>query len=149
MKKKVIKIPVETQIDINDNSVVWYPIIGYPGYECTIINGNMMIRSLKSPHAYPYGALLKINTDHFTYTLTNSNNQRIKITFLKISELLDKSSPRSTASPDIYKARNNRAFINPDAESKDGKIIDKPRDIRIDDQKLFFPKFNIPDNIEK
>lgn len=138
------QIPVESVININDPSYVWYPIKGFPGYEICENNYHVYIRSLKSSVAYPYGTLLRWSI-YNRFTLTNSNNQRVNIKAEDLMYLEDKSQPRSTITVDRFKARNNRIFINPDETTDEGTIVKKPRDIRMNGEKVFFPKFDIPD----
>lgn len=146
MKSEVI--PVESYLNIEDENIKWYKIKEFPGYEATILGSSLLVRSLKMPNVHPYGILVRFDNKN-RFELTNRNNQRVKIASEDIVKLMDKSRAISTKYPDVYKARNNRAFINPDASSDVGTITKKPRALKINNESVSMPSFDIPDKIFK
>lgn len=133
---------VESVFNLNDQSIKWYPLKKYISYEATCINNSLIfVRSFKSPHKYPYGILLKSNKKG-NYILTDKDNQRIELTPENIYNIMDKTNPRLTIEVEQFKARNNRAFINPSNDKEN--IVRNPKPIRKKqlEEKLSFPSFS-------
>lgn len=118
-------IPVENYIDPLSQSILWYYIPGFNGYE---ISNTGIIRSMKHFKKYPYGMLIKpkevsdpleLFTKSFidlTYELSNNHNERITIKRSELQQLAYNNTnqvqgyPRLTYVSDIG-SRNQRCFI--------------------------------------
>lgn len=132
----------EAVFNVYDSTPIWYDIPGFPGYQVSFLYGTY-VRSFKRYKVYPFGTLIKYNTTNNCYTLTNDNNQSIKLSIQEIHELVNdnKIIPVATNCV-ITKGRNNRMSIIPDANTSVGKIVSKPRELRKDGEKLSFADFS-------
>ena len=137
-------IPVEQVVDVNSPMIIWYRIPGFPGYE--ISTPMNYIRSFKSRKKYPYGTLVKWTKDG-TVTLTNNNNQRVKLRYEDIMKLVQNTKELPVATSDIQvKARNPMCTIDTNAIPEVGKVVAKPK-IQISEEYHFVNFDNIPDII--
>lgn len=84
---------IENVLDVNDESLLWYNIPGYNGYQVSNTN---IVRSMKHYKKYSYGILLKSNNG--LYQLSNSQNQRVTISLKEILELVN-NDERSKSYP--------------------------------------------------
>ena len=133
---------VEEVFNINDNSIIWYPLKNYTAYQATVINNSYVyIRSFKSPKQYPYGLLLKSNKNG-NYEITDKDNQRIVVSPSDVVSFMDKRSPYKTIEVEVFKARNKRAFINPSNQKEN--VVRNPVPIRVKQSsgELSFPDFS-------
>ena len=117
-------VPVEQVINPNDSTIKWFRIPGFPGYEICNLN---YVRSFKSRKKYPYGTLVKWDKNN-TITLTNSNNQRVKLTLTDIWCVV-KANPEITSYTweTQNTSRNQTACIDTEAISEVGKVVSKPK----------------------
>ena len=132
-------IPIEDVVDVNDESIWWFHIPNYNGYQ---VSTNGLVRSMKHFMSYPYGILIRPKKNRRggndpTYELTNNNNERTPIRLSQI-QYLAKTNPYNTPpcrtlSTDIS-SRNMRAFIK-------NKLEVQP----LDNTTTRFPKFTIID----
>lgn len=127
-------VPVEQVVNINDPTIIWYRIPGFPGYE--ICRSNYYVRSFKSRKKYPFGTLVKWNKDN-TITLTNRNNQRVKLTMEQIEQLLKENKPTSCKTIEVQNtSRNPLCGIDTNAETLVGTIVAKPKVQTSEDRKI-------------
>ena len=75
---------IEDVMDIYDDSLLWYNIPGYNGYQVSNTN---VVRSMKHYKKYRFGILLKSNNG--LYQLSNSQNQRVTISLKEILDLVN------------------------------------------------------------
>lgn len=102
--------PVERLVDINDFSVLWYDIPGYRGYQ--LCNKADLVRSLKHHKKYPYGLIIERKNNCFT--LSDSNNNRIKVNLDEIKKLVKENPDKKgyhTWQIDHF-SRNPREFVH-------------------------------------
>lgn len=136
-------IDVRDVIDINSSDIRWFRIPGFPGYEITYINNKAIaLRSFKQRHQHPFGNIVIPSKKGF-YTITNSNNQKVKIHSTELYDLADKSVSYLTSEVQNT-SRNPRCGINPDDLTPYGKVVQKPKPIN--NEQISFADFsNIPD----
>ena len=135
-------IPVEQVFYPYDNSIIWYPISGFPGYEATIHNELLYVRSLKQFKKFPVGDLIYPKNDK--YQLTNFNNQRANVSIQEIVDNMNKDDPRSTMQVESYKARNKRMGIMCVDSPNVGTVVKNPKPVRkLKDNTYFMPKFTV------
>lgn len=135
---------VETVFDINSDKPIWYDIPGFPGYQITydVMNDINYVRSFKQYKIHPYGVLIT-HANKTTWKLTNHNNQVVLVTSEELWELIRDYQVKPVPSyVTRTSGRNNRINILPDEEVSVGILVKKPRDLRIDGQKLSFPDFS-------
>lgn len=139
-------IPVNNIFDPYDVSIIWYPISGFPGYEASIVNQQLYVRSLKMFRKYPFGDLIYPGNSN-KYQLSNFNNQRVFVSIQEVLDNMDKSDPRSTYIVDTSKSRNKRMGIMCVESPKVGTIVKDPKPVRkkTESSKYFMPKFTIVD----
>ena len=133
-------ISVEQAVNINDPTIHWFRIPGFPGYE---ISNTNYVRSFKSRKKYPYGTLVKWNKG--SIELSNRNNQRVKLTLNEIMELI-KTEPECVCHTwEVQNtSRNPMAGIDADAIVTVGEVVHKPK-VRNSEDHKFVDFSNIPD----
>lgn len=135
-------VAVDKVINIYDSRILWFRIPGFPGYE--ISNTHHYVRSFKSRKRYPYGTLVQWAGKNRDYiVLTNSNNQRVKLTLDDILKLTHGQIGYKTFEVQNT-SRNPLCGIDTNATSEVGKIVAKPK-IQISEDKKFVDFSNIPD----
>lgn len=131
-------LPVEQAVNINDPTIHWFRIQGFPGYE--ICKDRNLVRSFKSRKKYPYGTLVKWNNN--TITLSNRNNQRVKLTMQQLLELAD-TTPCKTYEVQNT-SRNPLCGIDTNEIPEVGKVVAQPK-IQTSEEHHFVDFSNIPD----
>ena len=136
-------VPIESIMDINDTSIIWYRIPGFPGYEITDINGSTLIRSFKQRKKYAFGTVVKPNNGF--WTISNSNNQRVKISYNELWNLVKSNTLNTCYTYQVQDtSRNPRCGIDRDAVVEVGKVVQKPK-LVTNEQVSFVDFSNIPD----
>lgn len=156
-------IGIEEVLDVNDDSIWWYYLHNYNGYEissplpydivCRYYNkkgeltteiyhaGRSIIRSMKHFRQYPYGILIKCrnrsNTNDPVYELSNNNNERECV---RLSQLviMARNLPYAVSG---YPRHTN--YSNPCSRNQRIFVIKKLKSPQLDDTEKFYPKFHI------
>lgn len=85
-------IPIEQAINPTDDTLLWYHLEGYNGYE---LSSNGMIRSMKHYKKYPCGILIRpISKKGNVYELSNNNNERVRLTIEEIKDIAEKGKDK-------------------------------------------------------
>lgn len=144
-------IRVEKVFDVASDAQLWYQIPGFNGYEMSDYG---FVRSMKFFQRAPVGILIKPDKKEY-YTLSNNNNDRIKISRMDLWDLVcnnpnpHPSYPRRTNQTDCY-SRNRRMFLadqdvtmyGPGGEGKSWVV--KQKHVQTNKQEpTFFPKFTV------
>lgn len=133
------KIRIESIVDVNNFNILWADLgPEYRGYQMANIG---IVRSLKMFNKYNYGYLINHDKDN-NYVLSNSVNQRIKISF---AELLDIANKNGFCFPTFT---NNVYSRNPRCTSQSEykkKAVQRKQNNEKNKQEIVFPKFTIID----
>lgn len=108
-------IPIETVLNVNDDSIRWYHIPNFNGYEISNIG---IIRSMKHFKKYPFGIMIRPvstnNNGDIVFELSDNNNERVKITLSELKELSKSKTrpgyPRKTFITNVS-SRNQKCTI--------------------------------------
>lgn len=124
-------IPIETILNINDDSILWYAIDGFNGYELSTTG---IIRSMKHYKKYPFGIYIKpksISKYNVIYELSDNNNKRVSINKDNIITRVRNNPykyhagyPRHTIMTDIS-SRNNGVFVKRNQEPTKNPILNQ------------------------
>lgn len=134
-------IAVDKVIDIRDSNILWFRIPGFPGYE---ISNNNYVRSFKSRKKYPFGTLVKWDNKG-NISLTNHNNQRVKLSLSDIWETVKSEPDVISHTWEVQStARNPKSCVDTEAEAEVGSIIRKPK-VRNSEEHEFVDFSNLPD----
>ena len=96
-------VSIDSIMDIYDTRFMWYPLGDYyRGYE---YSNTGLLRSMKFKNRFPFGVLIKPNKDG-VYELSNSYNERKKVTTAEILEMIKGQTP-------IYTFQRNQLTRNP------------------------------------
>jgi len=134
-------VGVEQVINVNDSSIVWFRIPGFPGYE---ISNNNYVRSFKSRKKFPLGSLVKWDkTGHVI--MSDHNNKRVKLDLKEIWSIVD-SQPRIMCKTIEVQntSRNPYCGIDTTAPVEVGKVVATPK-IQTPEGTSFVDFSNIPD----
>jgi hypothetical protein len=137
-------VDIRNYFDITDNTPYWHDIQDFPGYQIANDYRGIWIRSFKRYKVFPYGSLVKykVKNSVLLWILTNSNNQRVEVSY---NDLINNNLISNISYPTysvIITGRNNRSGIIPDSDSYIGKKISNPRHLKVDKEKLSFPDFS-------
>ena len=141
-------IDIRQIFPVNDDTL-WADIPNFPGYQ---LSNKGHVRSYKQLKKYPYG-ILKTPDKKGCFTLTDKNNNVVKIHVLELKTLVESNCMQfySTYSKESLcrgRGRNQRCFVDySNKNALHGNIIKSPKPIRKEECGIF--KFTIiPDKPE-
>ena len=89
---------------------LWYRIPSYVGYEYNFVT--RQIRSFKNYNKYPYGYILKVDSDG-KWTLTNLKTKRVKVSEEEVISLIRQEAEGRPVQPVTTNTTNIFIFIPP------------------------------------
>lgn len=133
--------PVQSVMNVYDQSVLWYGIEGYRGYE---VSTTHLIRSMKHFNKYPFGILIKpkkdrdgniIHPEDPIYELSDNNNERQTLSLSQILYIVNNTPdqpgyPRYTIVTN-QASRTQRAFTRKSPKHS------------LDNNEIIYPQFTV------